>query len=274
MWNPLDGLHVEVLSASRAEVNSDWGRNYGENNIAFDPYARLYCMEAGRACVTHHSRRFDLRPGGLHVIPANTVVRLHCDRQATISYLHFTAVLPGGMDLFDFLRCPFALQPKSFRRIVRQMNETIRALQGSRPGKIFEVKGLVLQLLSPFLAASDLTVLNRQQKNMERFSPVLQYIDANLHCRITLAELAGLLHLEPTYFSHQFADTLGLSPMRYVLRRRVERAQRILWNTEAPLKTVAQQLGFTDAFHFSKTFKRIFGLSPSRFRRRKRLPGP
>lgn len=274
MWNPLDTIRTEVLVADRAVVGTDWGRMHDEKSAAGDPFARLYCIESGRANITHHRRRRELRPGGLHIIPANTIVRLDCPRRATISYLHFTATLLGDMDLFSFLDCPHDLRPTNFQHIVARMDDIIQAFNGNGAGKAFEIKGVLLQLLSPFLAASDIAVQNRRRKDIQRFSPVLQYIDANLHRRISLSDLSAMLHLEPTYFSHQFAHTLGLPPMRYVLRRRVGRAQQILWNTDEPLEAVAQQLGFTDAFHFSKTFKRVTGVPPSVYRKRKGLPGP
>lgn len=274
MWNPLDTLRTEVLVAGRAIVGPTWGQEEGEDLIHRDPYARLYCIESGRADVTHHGRRRELRPGGYHVIPANTPVRLHCARRSVIAYLHVNATILGDMDLFKYLRCPFDLQPGNFKQIVVWMKEILAAWKGDAPGRELEVKGLLLQLLSPFLAAGNVAVQETSRAAMQRLSPVLQYIDANLHRRITLADLAGLLHLEPTYFSHQFAGVIGSPPMCYVLRRRVERGRQLLWNTDQTLETIARQLAFTDAFHFSKTFKRIAGLPPSDFRERKRRTGP
>jgi AraC-like DNA-binding protein len=51
------------------------------------------------------------------------------------------------------------------------------------------------------------------------------------------------------------------------MRRRAERAKACLWGTEAPLRAIAESLGFSDAFHFSKCFKRMTGVTPTDFRR-------
>ena len=134
MWNPLDTLRTEVLVAGRAIVGPTWGKGEGENGILRDPYARLYCIESGRAAVTHHGRRRELRPGGYHVIPANTPVRLHCPRRSAIAYLHVNATLLGDMDLFEYLRCPFDLQPVNFKQIVLWMKNILAAWKENENG--------------------------------------------------------------------------------------------------------------------------------------------
>ncbi|MBN1555300.1 MAG: helix-turn-helix transcriptional regulator [Phycisphaerae bacterium] len=270
----MDSLRCEVLAANLARIDSTWGLPCGPDRTSRDPYARMYCVVSGNADVTHHGRRQDMRTGGLHVIPANTTVRFHCSRRARVLYIHFTAAVLGDMDLFDYLGCPLDLQPKDIGKIVMRLEEIIVAWKGNSPGKELEVKGLLLQLLSPFLAAGDRNKQEDRREELRRFSPVLQYIDANLHRRITLAELAGLFHRAPTYFSRQFVKAMGIPPMRYVLRRRIERGQQVLWNSDETLESIAGQLAFSDAFHFSKTFKRVAGLSPSAFRARKNRFGP
>lgn len=50
----------------------------------------------------------------------------------------------------------------------------------------------------------------------------------------------GFRSLAPTYFCHEFARVFNLSPMRYIVRRRVEQAMRRLWSTDEPLKDVAR----------------------------------
>jgi len=89
-----------------------------------------------------------------------------------------------------------------------------------------------------------------------------------------LRQLAELAHLEATYFSRQFSRRFGLSPVQYIQRQRIERAQRLLWETDATLSVIAEQTGFSSPFHLSKTFKKLTGMPPSEFRRRRAADRP
>jgi AraC family transcriptional regulator len=100
----------------------------------------------------------------------------------------------------------------------------------------------------------------------ERLRRVLDHVEAHLGADLTLAELADVACLSPFHFSRCFKQAVGVGPRRYVLRRRVERAKEILRRTDQPLSLVAQALGFADQSHFTSTFRRETGVTPSRFR--------
>lgn len=83
---------------------------------------------------------------------------------------------------------------------------------------------------------------------------------------ITVKELADACGLGLHTFRREFARHMGVGPVAYLHRVRMEQARRLLTSTNAPIKLVAQQLGFSDAFHFSATFKKYAGCSPKRFK--------
>lgn len=80
-----------------------------------------------------------------------------------------------------------------------------------------------------------------------------------------LAELAGL---SPFHFVRVFKQTTGLTPHRYLLERRLERARELLRCRSLALAEVAITAGFCDQSHFTLHFKRAYGLTPGEFRRR------
>ncbi|MBN1553275.1 MAG: helix-turn-helix transcriptional regulator [Phycisphaerae bacterium] len=269
MWEFQDTLRTKVFIADVGHVRPDWGGGTGH----CDTYGRLYWLTTGRASVEHHNRQWHLQKGHLHVIPANVPYRLHCPHRATIEYVHFTAVLWGNLDLFEFLGGPYDLKPDRLEKVRNQVRRLREVFQNG-PSDSLEIPGLLLQLLAPFQAAGEPHERRERTRDIRRFESVFQCIEAGLHHPLRLADLARKANLEPTYFSHVFAKRFGLSPIRYVLRRRVERARDILWNTDATLEATARQLGFTDAFHLSRTFKSITGMSPRQFRQQNRIRVP
>jgi len=160
-----DTLRVRVLVADVATVSPTWGDGVYHS----DPYGRLYWLQAGRAAVTHHKRRWTLRQGRLHVIPANTPVQLHCPDRATIAYVHFTAAVWGEMDLFEVLGGPYDLQPSPSANVPSLLQRLRRAFHDANPQNTLDVTGLLLQLLAPFQAVGDkLTLADRRRYAVQR----------------------------------------------------------------------------------------------------------
>jgi AraC family transcriptional regulator len=93
------------------------------------------------------------------------------------------------------------------------------------------------------------------------------YIETNLSSKITLKELAKLTGLSPWHFSRAFRDSFGDSPHRYVMRRRVERAQGLILTTNSPLLQIAVECGLVDQAHLNRLFDRFVGETPGAWRR-------
>jgi AraC-like DNA-binding protein len=100
-----------------------------------------------------------------------------------------------------------------------------------------------------------------------RLKRVMAYIEANLEETISLAALANAAGLSPTYFAAQFKASTGLRPHDYVMRRRIESAQRQLLDPRLSVIEIAMSVGFQTQAHFTTTFKRIVGETPCRWRR-------
>ncbi|HLL88337.1 MAG TPA: helix-turn-helix transcriptional regulator, partial [Tepidisphaeraceae bacterium] len=70
----------------------------------------------------------------------------------------------------------------------------------------------------------------------------------------------------PSRFTALFRAHTGTSPMGYVRKVRVDHARRLLADVDLSIKEVAARVGFDDAFHFSKVFRAVDGLAPTRYR--------
>jgi AraC family transcriptional regulator len=100
-----------------------------------------------------------------------------------------------------------------------------------------------------------------------RLRAVLEYIHRHLDAALTLRDLAAVAHLSPYHFARLFKVSTGLPPRRYVIARRVERAQQLLRSRDdLALAQVAARSGFWDQGHFTRHFKRLVGVTPKRFR--------
>jgi len=99
-----------------------------------------------------------------------------------------------------------------------------------------------------------------------RLKRVIDYIDTNLADKITLASLAQAAGLSRMHFAAQFRVVMGFPPHEFVLRRRIEHAQRLLSETDSTLVDIALSVGFQTQAHFTTVFKRFVGDTPYRWR--------
>lgn len=95
---------------------------------------------------------------------------------------------------------------------------------------------------------------------------VLDYIDAHLGEPINLDAMAEVAELSRFYFSSIFKRATGRSPYRHLIYRRVARAQTQIAESKLSLAEIAAASGFSSPAHFSASFRRETGLSPSRYR--------
>src|SRR5579859_122125 len=87
---------------------------------------------------------------------------------------------------------------------------------------------------------------------------------------LTREQIASHVNISPDYLTHCFRQELGITPMTYLTRFRLQRAQALLDDHELSITEIALSTGFSEVSHFSRTFERQFGVSPRAYRRRQR----
>jgi AraC family transcriptional regulator len=97
------------------------------------------------------------------------------------------------------------------------------------------------------------------------------YIEDKLDSSIRAGDLAGLVQLSTSHFFRAFRETFSESPVAYVMKRRMLRAQELMSKSRVSLTQIALECGMCDQAHFSRTFRRIVGINPSVWRRQCRL---
>jgi len=124
-----------------------------------------------------------------------------------------------------------------------------------------------IELLQP--ATSALTRKARKHGGLAgwQIQRLDRFIDQHLESPIRTPQLAAVLNLSVSHFTHAFKQALGVAPLMYVARRRIESAQQAMLACPSSLTEIALGHGFCDQSHFSRTFRREMGLSPMMWRR-------
>jgi AraC-like DNA-binding protein len=280
----LGTLEIRVLAVQRTRAGRWWNFQH-----VISPFARLWLVLDGRATVRHHGRKFRLKPGHLHLVPPFTVHDCACSRKFDHYHLHIACRLPTGIDLLSLLDPKFELPaPRAalgmFRRLEqlypnrklpcfdpsreeyrRQSLNADERIEDVPAADWFEASGILRLLLAPFLRTA------REHEGLHaratrQFLVVQKFIQTNLHKPLQLRELARAAELHPTYFSDRFHELVGVRPLEYLTRRRMERAQFLLLASRASVKQIANEVGMGDPSYFARAFARFSGCSPTAYR--------
>ena len=95
---------------------------------------------------------------------------------------------------------------------------------------------------------------------------VRRYIDQHFKEALTLEQLAEEGHMNKFYLSHAFKREYGVSPINYMIARRIEESKYLLAETDLSTSQIAQLLGFSSPSYFSQVFHRTQGISPKLYR--------
>lgn len=92
-------------------------------------------------------------------------------------------------------------------------------------------------------------------------------IDTRLGETISNRELADCVRLSRFHFARAFRQSTGMSPQKYVFRRRIEHAAHLMLSTDATICEIALECGFADQSHLSRRFSEVLGAAPRVWRK-------
>ena len=175
------------------------------------------------------------------------------------------AVYPGGADqveLVDFFGRDEALTHLCFA--------CAEMLAAQTPGSSRRVADLT-RLIASFLAEK-YTATAVEKPDFRGGLPIRQlhkvedYLSEHLAEEISVGALSELVALSPFHFCRVFKQTTGMSPLQFVTRERISRAQQLIRETSRSLIEIALDVGYTSPSHFAQVFRRVAGMTPTDFR--------
>lgn len=103
---------------------------------------------------------------------------------------------------------------------------------------------------------------------MKNFEYAVSYIAQNYHEKIILQDIAKQLHLSYDFFQHRFKELMGESPQQFLIRKRLESADRMLMEENMSITEIAQRCGFSNSAQFSAMYKKSRKITPSEMKKK------
>jgi AraC family transcriptional regulator len=162
----------------------------------------------------------------------------------------------------------WGLHDPQIEYIIRALEADLQAKHPS--GSLFGeslISGLVVHLRKRYGVSRPRATKLTKGLQHGQLRRVLEYIDGNLDHDLGLAGLAATAGMSPHYFVELFKHSVGFSPYQYVIRKRIERARQLLKDFSISILEAGIRSGFSDHSHFTKVFRRLVGVTPTRYRR-------
>jgi AraC-like DNA-binding protein len=256
----LSNFNIVLQRAELSSLGKEW-KSY--NNC--DHFARVYYISAGSAQMQHGAMRYLLLPGHIYLIPPYFDFSYKCPEHVDIYWLHLTANVSNGRNLFSLFNWKYEVIPSNTDELVQMFKTIIHLNKTTGLQAELQLHGLLAEMIA-FFICGDHSAGESAKPGMSRFLSVIDYINENLGADLPVDKLAAIVRLNRVRFTTEFHRLFGIPPAAYIRKHRIGKAQDLLLNSDWKLDRIASELGFCDSFHFSKTFNRMTGCSPSAYR--------
>jgi AraC family transcriptional regulator len=211
-------------------------------------------------------------PGDVSLFPAGTAFRARSQQQHRVLVASISHELMSHSGIDEFQKDtsePFPighLEDPQIEHICRALHA--EAATNFSSGPLYG-ESLGLALASRFLSqySRPLPSIRRGGLAPRRLRRVVDFIDAELDTPLRMRSLAEIAGLSQFCFAHNFKVETGMSPHQFVMRARIERAKRLLRETNLTMVEIALSVGLQNSSQFNALFKRELGTTPRAFRR-------
>lgn len=256
------------------------------------PYWRIYYNSKRGAFLNYKGTKHELLPSKIYIIAPNTSYSTHLfqnkipndgyafegerigqNNSTTIYspiqttnhlFIHFNIGMPydnisPGIFTFDLNE---HLQ-KNIQIIIDHLNVNSSHFSFY---SFLAIQALISELLTN-IEESNWDLLAKDYRVLD----VLSYIESNLAQDLSNVKLAGICHMATNAFARIFTDEVGISPQRFVQKKRIDTACVLLHHTDNSIEEVAGNTGFANRYHFTRIFTKTTGLSPAKYRKEFRM---
>lgn len=230
-------------------------------------YFVLHYITAGKGTYYVDGKIYPLGPGDFFIIYPNILMKYQADFKDPWEY--YWIGFEGSNCLGLLKQCGITRDHPIFHYSADQrIHELLISVQTLSDANIWQNYSLLSKLYEMFSimmeSASTLPPISKQEQYVNQ---AIEYIYDCYQSNLTVTEIADYVGLERTYLYRIFREIQGVSPQKFILNYRIEKACHLLLHTAFSLSEIAQYCGFSSQAHLSSSFKKEKHRSPLIYRR-------
>ena len=259
---------VRLLNAGSAKYGGDWHSIPHTHN-----YAELFYIVGGDGQFRIEDEVHTVKTGHMVMVNPNVV---HTEVSYDARPLEYIVLGIEGLELSTFQDRTARYQIFDCQRggdILTCLRHILQETQTAQPGYEAICQAYMEILILRLMRSASFSITASTPAVSHQCATVRHYIDTHYKEPLTLEDLAREAHMNKFYLSHMFKEEYGMSPISYLLSRRIEEGRYLLRETNMSLSQISRILGFSSASYFSQSFRRSEGMSPMDYRKSFRTSG-
>lgn len=254
---------AKLLNAASAKYGGDWHSVPHTHN-----HAELFYIVGGKGQFLIEDQLYPVNTNHLVIINPNVT---HTEVSLNAQPLEYIVLGIEGVELSitENSNGQFCiLDHFESMDITSCLRNILREMELKQPGYEDICQAFMEILIIRLMRSTGLSVPAEPQNNVgnHHCAAVRRYIDHHFKESLTLDQLAEEAHMNKFYLSHSFKQEYGISPINYMISRRLEESKYLLAETDLSMSQIAQLLGFSSLSYFSQVFHRTQEITPMEYR--------
>lgn len=255
---------LKLRNVASAKYGGDWHSTPHAHN-----YTELFYIIGGDGQFQIDDERFPVRAHQLVIVNSNII---HTELSYEAHPLEYIVLGIEGLEIsipgtnegrYCIYTFPAANKVLNcMQNILREMQEREREHQMACQAYM---DLLVVQLMRN--TGTSMTQVSGNSPTNRQCATIRRYIDNHYKEQLTLDLLAAEANVNKYYLAHAYKQTYGISPINYMIARRIQEGKRLLAETDLSLSQISGILGFSSASYFSQSFRKAEGISPVEYRK-------
>ena len=258
---------AKLLNAASARYGGDWHSVPHTHN-----HMELFFIVGGRGQFLIENQLYPVDVNNLVIINPNVV---HTEVSLNAQPLEYIVLGVAGIQLAtsDTSNGQFSiLDHFESAEISGCLRNILREMEQKNTGYEDVCQAYMEILIIRLMRSTALAVPSESQMISvnRQCAAVRRYIDLHFKEALTLEQLAEEGHMNKFYLSHAFKREFGVSPINYMISKRIEESKYLLAETDLSMTQIAQLLGFSSLSYFSQVFRRTQSVTPMEYRQSQR----
>lgn len=253
---------ARLLNVSSARYGGDWHSIPHAHH-----YAELFYIVGGDGQFRIEDKLYPVKANQLVIVNPNVI---HTEVSYEAHPLEYIVLGIEGLELSmtDTQESRFRiLDYRSGGDILTCLRHILQETQSAQAGYEAICQAYMEILILRLMRTIRFSVATGSPAVSNQCAAIRHYIDTHYKESLRLETLAQEAHLNKYYLAHAFREQYGMSPIHYMISRRIEESRYLLRETDMSMSQIARVLGFSSASYFSQSFRRSEGISPMEYRK-------